>query len=190
MLCLPSFRVHSNIRLTQGALQVIFRAGSKIPRNGRNRNMKAPRRTGRPTTAAKEGRKATLGILASASLKRRLQEAAEVNGRSLSAEAEFRLEPSFQEQDLLDQVLTLAYRPQTAGLIQVLGQAIGDTVTLASRPSASMRPEDWLSNPSVFAAVKAAVDTVFEGFRPAGDAGPPLSLQGPEGPAPIGPGVA
>jgi hypothetical protein len=113
-----------------------------------------------------------------------------VNGRSLSAEAEFRLERSFQEQDLLDQVLTLAYRPQTAGLIQVLGQTIGETVIMASRPSAAMRPEDWLSDPSVFASVYDAVGTVFKWFRPAGDAGPPLTVPGPHGPSPIGPGIA
>jgi hypothetical protein len=151
--------------------------------------MKAPRRTGRPTTAAKEGKKATLGILASANLKRRLQEAAEVNGRSLSAEAEFRLERSFQEQDLLDQVLTLAFRPQTAGLLRVLAQTIGETVIMASRPSAAVRPEDWLSDPAVFASVKAAVARVFDRLRPAGD-GVQVSRPGPHGPFLVGPGVA
>ena len=53
------------------------------------------KRAGRPTTAPREGEKATLGIRASASLKDRLLAAAEVSARSLSAEAEFRLEQSF-----------------------------------------------------------------------------------------------
>jgi hypothetical protein len=53
------------------------------------------RSTGRPVTKAVEGQKATLGIRASASLKDRLFEAATRNGRSLSAEAETRLELSF-----------------------------------------------------------------------------------------------
>src|SRR3954447_21848935 len=57
--------------------------------------MEAQRRAGRPTTAAKEGEKATLGIRAAPKLKGQLIEASNVSGRSLSAEAELRLEQSF-----------------------------------------------------------------------------------------------
>lgn len=63
--------------------------------------MKGRRRVGRPTTAAKQGEKAALGIRATPGLKRRLQEASEATGRSLSAEAEYRLERSFAVEDAL-----------------------------------------------------------------------------------------
>lgn len=65
---------------------------------------------GRPTTPGRDGEKATLGIHASASLKMRLIDASKVSGRSLSAEAEFRLEQSFRDDRIearLDEILAL-----------------------------------------------------------------------------------
>jgi hypothetical protein len=44
---------------------------------------------------------------------------------------------------------------------------------------------DWLSDPRVFASVEAAVATIFEGLRPAGDA-----VQASTHGHPVGPGVA
>jgi hypothetical protein len=121
----------------------------------------------------------------------RLDHHARASGRSLSAEAEFRLERSFQEQDLLDQVLTLAYGRQTAGLVEALGRTIWETVFAASRPAKSLvQSEDWLSDPRVFAAVEEAVDIIFECLRPAGDAEPPLIVHFPLGLGPLGPAVA
>jgi len=55
-----------------------------------------PMRPGRPAIAAKQGQKATLGIRATAELKDRLIAAANRNDRSLSQEAELRLERSFE----------------------------------------------------------------------------------------------
>jgi hypothetical protein len=69
-------------------------------------------------------KKATLGILASPQLKTRLAKEAENAGRSLSAEAEFRLERSFQQQDLLDDVLGLAYGPRLAELVVMVASAM------------------------------------------------------------------
>lgn len=63
--------------------------------------MEGKRRSGRPTTAPREGEKATLGIRAAPELKQRLLEAAKVNDRSLSAEAEIRLEQSFRAYDAM-----------------------------------------------------------------------------------------
>jgi hypothetical protein len=63
--------------------------------------MEGKRRSGRPTTAPRAGEKATLGIRASAELKGRLLEVAAVNDRSLSAEAEIRLEQSFRAYDVM-----------------------------------------------------------------------------------------
>ena len=60
---------------------------------------KIRRPAGRPVTASKPGQKATLGIRATATLKDRLAVAAKRNDRSLSQEAELRLEASFQRRD-------------------------------------------------------------------------------------------
>ncbi len=59
---------------------------------------------GRPTTVAREGEKATLGIRAAPSLKMKLLAAAKVSARSLSAEAEFRLEQSFRDDEVLQRL--------------------------------------------------------------------------------------
>jgi hypothetical protein len=124
-----------------------------------------------------------------ADLWHRLDQAARASGRSLSSEAESRLQRSFQEQDLLDQVLTLAYGRQTAGLVEAFGETIRGTVIPASSPASPLQ-SDWLSDPRVFAAIEVAVTSVFDRLRPAGDAGPPLTLPSPAGPYPIGLAVA
>ena len=51
----------------------------------------------------------TLGLRVTAELKNRIEGAANEKGRSLSQEAEFRLERSFDREELLPEVLTLAY---------------------------------------------------------------------------------
>lgn len=101
--------------------------------------MKAKRRVGRPTTAAKEGEKAALGIRATAALKRRLQEASVISGRSLSAEAEFRLERSFSSvEEALD------------------APALGPVLfkLLAAFTSAGLgyggKPGAWLTDPHIY----------------------------------------
>lgn len=58
------------------------------------------KRVGRPTTPGKAGEKASLGVRVSPALKARLIWAAEENGRSLSQEAELRLERSFETESI------------------------------------------------------------------------------------------
>jgi hypothetical protein len=58
-------------------------------------DMKGKRRSGRPTTTAEPGKKVTLSIRATPDLKGRLDQQAKANDRSLSQEAEVRLEQSF-----------------------------------------------------------------------------------------------
>src|SRR5262245_6823490 len=96
--------------------------------------MKTRKRVGRPTTAAREGEKAALGIRATPSLKRRLQEASEATGRSLSAEAEFRLERSFAVEDALAGPM----RPVLLHLVSAFG-AEGDPHDPASYRAGMIR---------------------------------------------------
>jgi hypothetical protein len=70
---------------------------------------KPKKRIGRPTRPPKPGERVTLGLRVTAELKNRIEGAANEKGRSLSQEAEFRLERSFDREELLPEVLTLAY---------------------------------------------------------------------------------
>ncbi len=132
---------------------------------------KPKRKVGRPTTTAKPGKKATLGIRATANLKRRLVSEADRNDRSLSQEAELRLERSFERQDLAEEVLTVAYGRQLAGLLTALGRTMKDAGTMAGFQSTFTLEgsSDWLENPYAFDQAARAVTTIIEAFRPSGE---------------------
>lgn len=65
-----------------------------------------------------------LSLRVTADLKKRLEQNAELNGRSLSQEAEFRLEHTFDRQGLLLEVLKLAFGVGWAGFIIFNGSKI------------------------------------------------------------------
>jgi hypothetical protein len=81
---------------------------------------KPNRGPGRPTV----GKRVPLGLRVTPELKRRLDAAAEQSGRSQSQEAEFRLEHSFDHQDLLSEVLILEFGKGLAGCLLFLGAAM------------------------------------------------------------------
>ena len=106
-----------------------------------------------------------LGLRVTPPVKSRLEIAAQESGRSLSQEAEFRLEHSFDREGLLPEVLTLAFGSrQTAGLVWMLGiviDAVGRaaqeapvrTQTLLGQASDS----HWMFDPVAFREVQSAV---------------------------------
>jgi len=59
------------------------------------------KRKGRPIKAAVEGERTQLGLRVTAEMKRKLEAAALESGRSLSQEAELRLEQSFEREFIL-----------------------------------------------------------------------------------------
>jgi len=79
------------------------------------------KRVGRPTKKAKAGERVPLGLRVTAELKSRLDDAAKRSGRSQSQEAEFRIERSFDRQDLLTEVLTLRFGETVARLLLRFG---------------------------------------------------------------------
>jgi predicted transcriptional regulator len=79
-------------------------------------------RGGRPGREPAEGERVKLGLRVTPEVKRRLDAAAEQNGRSQSQEAEFRLERSFDRQDLLSDVLKAEFEPTLAGIILATGR--------------------------------------------------------------------
>ena len=69
------------------------------------KTVKPKKRIGRPTKKPKPGQRVPLGLRVTPRMKRQLEQAATKNGRSLSQEAEFRLEMSLSA----DHQLILAY---------------------------------------------------------------------------------
>ena len=126
------------------------------------------RSPGRPVTAATQGQKATLGIRASASLKDRLFEAATRNGRSLSAEAETRLELSFAGEvvgaEAQRLALELMYGADGAVLMQLLGRIV------AAEPRTF--GDGWTRNPTAYALMEKRIAHAFAQLRPKGDPEP------------------
>jgi hypothetical protein len=121
---------------------------------------------GRPTQEATPGTKVSLGLTVTADLKARLDEEAQRTGRTQSQEAQWRLELSFDRQDLLNEVLTLAYGPQTAALLSVLGHA----VSMIERRNDK---QDGLATPKGYTDAATAIDTIVKALNPGGRGFPP-----------------
>src|SRR6266576_1167682 len=82
-----------------------------------------PRRGRRP----KDQKRIPLSLRITPRVKEWLVKEAAESGRSLTQEAEFRLEGSFLRQALFDEVLDLAYGPRLAGVIRLIGRVLTDT---------------------------------------------------------------
>jgi hypothetical protein len=136
------------------------------------------KRSGRPTTAGIAGRKSTLSIRASADLKARLDVAAKNSGKSLSQEAEGRLESSFERGDLLDEVLQLAYGPQLAALLLLMAESMKTAGHHAGFMSAGTYEGavNWFNNPTAFREVADAGKQILDAFTSADAAQSPDSL--------------
>jgi len=115
-------------------------------------------RIGRPPKPPTSGEKVSLGLKVTANIKRRLDRAARESGRTQSQEAESRIERSFDREDLLSEVLALAYGRETAGILIMLGLVMtktGDATAHRSRFAKSA--EHWTADPHAFdQAVQAA----------------------------------
>lgn len=130
---------------------------------------------GRPTKAAPPGAKASLGLKVTASLKTRLEAAAEASGRTQSQEAEYRLERSFERQDLLVDLLSTAFGQKAAGYMMVMmiafsdaGRAAGHLVDPVGAQLKDWTEDEWAKNEAWKALRKAAEDY----FIPADFEGP------------------
>lgn len=134
-----------------------------------------PRRTGRPAKPPEQGKRASLGLKVTGDIKSRLDAAARRNGRTQSQEAEARLEASFNNQDLLPQILDLAYGRQTAGLLMLLGRCIKDASGHAAFAATFSLDavQAWMSQPWAYQQTDNAIRFVLAALRPPGDPEPP-----------------
>jgi hypothetical protein len=128
-----------------------------------------PRRTGRPPKARTPGKRASLGLKVTDEIKERLDGAAKANGRTQSQEAETRLERSFRNEDLLPQLLDLAYGPETAGLLMVIGECVERaTAHIGYSDMASLERGggEWIERRWTYRQVKEAIETVLRALEP------------------------
>ncbi len=79
---------------------------------------------GRPTIATPFGRKVTLSIRTTSGIKAALAAEAEGQGGNLSEEAERRIVASLESDKSLDQAMVLAYGPDNAGLLCLIGEVL------------------------------------------------------------------
>jgi hypothetical protein len=136
----------------------------------RRNGMKQPKKRGRPTKEAVEGKRYALGLRVSADVKSRLDNGAKANGRTQSQEAEWRLQLSYDREDLLTEVLELKFGPSLAGLLILVGVAMKDTIRACSifEGGGFKDLENWAELPYTFDQAIEAADSILKAARPAG----------------------
>ncbi len=118
---------------------------------------------GRPTTPGKAGQKSTLSIRATGELKDKINNAAKANGRSLSQEAELRLERSFDIEDRFG-------GPQVVGLIETIATVMktaGEHAGFIETRKLVYQGE-WLFLPYAFDQATKAANAIMKHYKPKG----------------------
>lgn len=139
------------------------------------------RRRGRPSIPEGERKRQHLTLRVRDQTKRSLEYHANANQRSLSEEAEARLEISFGSEKVLHEALELAYGKQLAGLFLLLTRAMDEAGGIAAVYgnlaktgwSPGIPPAPWLQEPYAFDQVAKAAVAILEAIRPSGDPSPP-----------------
>ena len=108
------------------------------------------------------------------SLRAQIEAAAREHGVSLNSETAARLERSFQDEELLPQLLEIAYGREVAGLLLALGSVMRDAGEHAGVRSLNTfsGAAEWFANPIAYEEARAAAATVLDALRPSGDASP------------------
>ena len=121
--------------------------------------------------------------------KREIESAAEKNGRSLSQEAELRIERSFEREDLFVEALTLQYGPSLAAILILLGDGMHAAGTSAGFMSNHTLEgsQNWMSDPYAFDQASKLASKMLKEFAPKGNMRVPLGFFGAEN---LGEGMA
>jgi hypothetical protein len=143
------------------------------------------RRIGRPTKPPTAGERIQIGVQVAPKVKGRLDADAEKNHRSLSREAELRLEGSFDRQDLLTDVLSLAYGRRVGAILMILGTVMGQAgiYELYSKAGGPLLDDSndltsWLDDPDAFEQAMLGVLAALEKLRPEGGISEPKRTTG------------
>jgi TraY domain-containing protein len=130
--------------------------------------MDAQKLAGRHIAGVKEGETATLGIRASADLKTRLLESAKRNGRSLSAEAEIRLEQSLGGDDVGSELS--AFLRLLSYAVAEIGPHVAFTAAMRTGTKAPIdAARGWLSDPTAYDQAAKGIIAALDACRPAGE---------------------
>jgi len=132
---------------------------------------KTPKKIGRPTKEPEAGERVPLGLRVTATLKRQLDSAAEMSGRSQSQEAEFRLERSFAEQHSMIEALELTFGRDLAGVLLMIGHAMHDTGRdVGFTETGTLEgSQNWLRIAPAFDQASKAAERILQRLRPAGE---------------------
>jgi hypothetical protein len=131
--------------------------------------VKRPR--GRPAKPESERRRSNLTLRAHDDMRAKLEKGANAYGRSLSEEAEFRLNHSFEVESQFDQMLDLAFGSQLGGLMMLIGYLLRDVGNSAGFGSTFtlVGAKEWLNNPYAFDQATKALAALMEQLRPEGE---------------------
>ncbi len=117
------------------------------------------RRTGRPTKRAERGKKASLGLKVTPSIKDKIEAAARKSGRTQSQEAEYRLEQSFATQDTIAATLDAQLGPR-----EVRWATLEAMIAFSSAGEAAAREKkiaDWMHDAECLQKAATAAISVF-----------------------------
>src|ERR1051325_1710497 len=126
---------------------------------------------------AKDQRRIPLSMRITPQLRERLVAQAGANGRSITQEAEFRLEQSFQEDKRIPEIMNRIYGRQLAGFLMLIGAVLHDAGRFMGFQSTFTieGADNWMDLPYPFGQAEKALNLMIEAIRPAGDPGPPKS---------------
>jgi hypothetical protein len=129
------------------------------------------RSAGRPRSARPAGQRSTLSLRITAELFEQLDQAAKAKGRTLSAEAEMRLEFAGRDERRLDEALELIFGRQLAGLLMLLGNVMRDAGQMGhvvANRTVTVAP-DWMADAFAYRQVVRAVTKILMAFCPEGE---------------------
>jgi hypothetical protein len=122
----------------------------------------------------KDQKRVPLSMRVTPAVREQLVSIAAESGRSITQEAEIRLERSLRTEYLLIQCLDIAFGQENTHLLYTLGNAIV-SATYSARGSAGV--DRWHDDASVFESVKNVVSEIFEKLRPPGTANDQVTKQ-------------
>ena len=128
-------------------------------------------------SGVRAAKRVSLGLKVTSDIKSRLDEAAQLSGRTQSQEAEIRLTQSFEKASIAAGAMILAYGRTTTALAMILARAMHDAGTHAGFLSTGTTEgaREWMTNPSAFDQVASAVAEVMDKIRPDGEVKPLLT---------------
>lgn len=115
-----------------------------------------------------EGNRIQIGARVSPRIKAMLDESAQESGRSVSQEAEWRIEATYRSNNLLTDTLCLRYGERLGAILRI----VGDAAAQALRYVPNETPEDveaWTQSPYAFNQVKLAINEALTHSQPKGE---------------------